>query len=242
LNTRSQFSMVSGLAFCCSCLLLLAGCAQKSGVAPSYALKEQLQEIRQQQQAQQQQLEKMQEQLARFQQQLTTAPAPGQPQIATGAPAQPVPQEQRTTSESPAPTVPLPQGSVADLTEVADSAASYLTAFSNLASGQYHLAESGFANFLATYPDHQYAPNARFWLANAQSAQGKTDLAVANLRQIIADPLGQEKAPAALVQLIGIYRQAGLTFQADEATEQLRSTYGNTAEAQQFLQNEPASN
>ncbi len=242
MNNRSQLSIVSCLAFCCGCFLLLGGCAQQSGVAPSYALKEQLQDIRQQQQAQQQQLEQMQEQLARLQQEWRSATRPVAPQPAAGSELLPIPQDQPVADETPTADVALPQSSVAEMTAVADSAASYLAAFSNLASGQYQAAESGFANFLATYPDHQYAPNARFWLANAQASQGKTSQAVSNLRQIIADPAGQEKAPAALVQLIRIYRQAGLSFQADEAIEQLRNSYGNSAEAQQFLQSETAAN
>ncbi len=117
----------------------------------------------------------------------------------------------------------------------------YLAAFSNLAAGRLPAAESGFQGFLREFPDHQYSPNARYWLANAQLSQGKTNLAVTNLQQIIVNPNAQAKVPAALMQLAQIYRQEGQPIQADNVLEQLRNRYPESPEAQQFYRsNEPA--
>ena len=215
--------------------LLQTSCTPAPSVAPSYALKQQLQQLKQQQQEQAQQLQQLQQQLASLQQQPGSVPPPA----ATGLNGQHDAASTELPSSQPAHTpIMTPPPGAGEASEVAASASTYLSAFSNLAMGRYAVAESGFAAFLSSYPDHQYAPNARFWLANAQTAQNKTALAVANLKQIVASPQGQDKAPAAMLQLIRIYRQTGLTRQAEETIEQLRTSYPDSPEAQQFIQSD----
>ena len=213
--------------------LLQASCTPAPSVAPSYALKQQLQQLKQQQQEQAQQLQQLQQQLASLQQQPAQVPAQANPGLNAQQPTPALPGSQ--TAYSPLVTTTPGAG---EASEVAASASTYLSAFSNLAMGRYAEAESGFAAFLSSYPDHQYAPNAHFWLANAQAAQNKTALAVANLKQLVASPQGQDKAPAAMLQLIRIYRQTGLTGQAETTIEQLRSSYPDSPEAQQFIQSD----
>jgi len=219
--------MIVGVA-----ILLLSSCAPAPGIAPSGALKEQLRTIKQQQQNQALQLQQLQQQLSQLQQQLSggkTQP-PGTPQ-----------QYAETTDTKGSIIPPQPSSQLAgsqDAVHIAASASSYLEAFSNLAAGNAVAAEAGFQSFLRDFPDHQYAPNARYWLANAQLSQGKTDLAIANLNQLVADPKAQTKAPAALVQLAKIYRQEGLSIQADNVLEQLRNLYPDSLEAQQFYRSD----
>ena len=213
-------------------LMALSGCAQQAAVAPSYALRTQLQEIKNQQAAQQQQLQEMKQLIGQLQGQLAAQSTPGTSTVATAPVAPQQPHEEQISQA----TINIPQLNSTEMVQIADSASSFLNAFSSLASGQYYAAENGFNSFLASYPEHQYAPNARFWLASAQAAQNKTSQAVNNLRQIVADPAGQEKAPAALVQLIQLYQQAGLQTQASEAADQLRDAYGHTAEARYYFQ------
>ncbi len=215
-------------------LALFSACAPTPGVAPSGALKEQLYAIKQQQQQQAAQLQELQRQIRALRQHLPaeetpqkTAVLPNTPSISTPAVVVPPPR----------PTTPEVQQEVAS---VAASAASYLAAFSNLAAGNAAAAEAGFENFLNEFPDHQYTPNARYWLAEAQLAQEKTNLAITTLNQIITDPKAQTKAPAALQRVAQIYRQAGLAIQADNILEQLRERYPESLEAQQFNRsNEP---
>ncbi len=215
--------------------LLQASCTPAPSVAPSYALKQQLQQLKQQQQEQAQQLQQLQQQLASLQQQPALVPPPANPGLNAQQPAATPALPDSQTAHSPLVTTMPGAG---EASEVAASASTYLSAFSNLAMGRYAEAESGFAAFLSSYPDHQYAPNARFWLANAQAAQDKTALAVANLKQIVVSPQGQDKAPAAMLQLIRIYRQTGLTGQAETTIEQLRTSYPDSPEAQQFIQSD----
>jgi len=92
----------------------------------------------------------------------------------------------------------------------------------------------GFEAFLKNFHDHEYAPNARYWLAEAQLAQGKTELAQANLQQLATNPEAKHKVPAALLQLAHIYRQQGRTTEADNVLEQLRNHYPESPEAQQL--------
>ena len=246
MDNQNSLTIFIPLIFLGAILMMLGGCAQPPSVAPSYALKEQLQELKSQQAAQQQQLQEMQQLVAQLQEQLAgnsgtlidADPAPSETASGLQTAQANTDTAYATTNQG----LSMPQAGSAEMVRIADSASSYLTAFSSLASGQYYAAESGFSSFLASYPDHQYAPNARYWLANAQAAQNKTSQAVSNLRQVIADPAGQEKAPAALIQLIQLYQRAGLLAQADQATIQLRDVYGNSAEARYYFQSNSAPN
>lgn len=120
-----------------------------------------------------------------------------------------------------------------EVTDLADSASSYLAAFSDLAAGRYALAETGFSSFLERFPDHQYASNARYWLASAQLSQQKLQPATTNLRQVIIS--GGDRAPAALALLAKTYRQQQMYEQAEDILDQLRTRYPNSSEAQQFM-------
>lgn len=209
-------------------VLLLSSCAPTTGLAPSGALKEQLQAIKQQQQEQATQLQQLQQQVGLLQQQLTAENlVTTQIQENIESPQQSEPTPSMTT----VPTFPNQEA-----VNIAASASSYLAAFSNLASGNFGAAETGFQEFLRDFPDHQYSPNARYWLAKAQLSQGKNSLAVENLQQIITDQNAQKKAPAALMQLAQIYQKQGLQIQADNVLEQLRNRYPESPEAQHFYQ------
>lgn len=213
------------LAALFAAMLLSSSCAPAPSLAPSVALREQLQEIKQQQQDQAAQLQQLTGQLALLQQALGIDTRDGQladPFAAVDMAARP-PVDER--SAAPPPTLDLQLG---------PEASAYLAAFSGLASGQPDLAEAGFERFLVTYPDHRHSPNARYWLARAQAGQGKTELAVTNLKRIITDPAAQAKAPAALLLLAQLYRQQGLTQQAADVVEQLRTSYPDSPEAQQL--------
>jgi len=225
LNSFYRFRHFTELLVGATILSFLAACAQPQTAAPSYALKQQLQELKQQQQEQQKLLGSLQEQLKSLQESLTAQKT-----------SQPVSSFTPTTANQPVSTANngIRQQEVA---AVAASAADYLAAFSELASGHYSVAEDGFNKFLQKYPTHQYAPNARYWLATAQAEQGKRAEAITNLNQIVSASNGEEKAPAALAMMIRLYQQAGLSNQAESALAQLRSRFPQAPETQQFIQN-----
>ncbi|MBN1957861.1 MAG: tetratricopeptide repeat protein [Desulfuromonadales bacterium] len=221
-------------------VMVMVSCAPATtGLAPTGSLVEQLNAIRAEQQQQALQYQQLVQELTALKQQLN-----GEEMISARIEGGVT---QEPTQEPNAVTTPLPEPPVSfnfpqEVTTVAASASSYLGAFSALAAGQWSAAEQGFEAFLQNYPDHQYSPNARYWLANAQLSQGKTDLAIANLRQVFADPRGQTKAPAALAQLAQLYRRQGLTSQADEVVEQLHIRFPESPEAQHFYRSEETNN
>lgn len=208
---------------------LLSSCAQAPSGAPSVALIEQFQQIRQQQQQQAEQLQQLVQQMTLLQQVMgieemtLSASDPVEALIFAATPPADTPAQ---------PPLTTPQ------IELNPAVSAYLGAFSHLAGGRPDSAERGFDLFLREYPDHQHAANARYWLAQAQSAQGKHDLATTTLRRIISDPRAQFKAPAALMQLAAIYRRQGLNHQADDIVEQLRSNYPDSPEAQLLIRND----
>jgi tol-pal system protein YbgF len=208
-----------------ACSMLLSACTP-TAAGPSAALKQQFAQMQQQQQQQAEQLKVLQQQL----EQLLQSPDP----IAFSNTAQQQkPVETGMVTGQP---ITIPAAISQEVSALADSASSYLAAFSNQAAGRYAVAETGFSNFLQEYPEHQYTPNARYWLANAQMSQGKLQLASSNLRQVIIEIDNQQKAPAALVLLAKIYQQQQLNNEADEVLDQLRRRYPESSEAQQFPQ------
>lgn len=212
-------------------LILLSSCAPTPAIAPSAALKDELQQIRQQQQEQSEQLQVLTRQMTLFQKLFgieEIRPAETDPLEAL------IFETAKTADEDIHMPREIPR------IELGPEVTSYLAAFSRLAGGRPEAAEGDFERFLREFPDHQHAPSARFWLAHTQTAQGKTDLAVSNLRRIIIDPQAQFKAPAAMMQLAIIYRQQGLNHQADDIVEQLRISYPDSPEAQQLLRDDAA--
>ena len=210
-------------------LTLLSSCAPAPAVAPSVALSEQLQQIRQQQQQQSEQLQLLSRQMVLLQEVMGVEEMKLE---------ETDPVEALIFSATPPTDIPDPPTRTAPQIELNPAVAAYLDAFSHLASGRPDSAERGFEFFLQEFPDHQHSANARYWLAQAQSNQGKNDLATTTLRQIITDPRAQFKAPAALIQLAAIYRRQGLNNQADTIVEQLRTSYPNSPEAQLLIRNE----
>jgi len=208
--------------------LLFSGCAPTTTAGPSAALKQQFAQMQRQQQQQAEQIRALQEQLAQLQPEAAEFSITAQPEPPRQLPA--IDSLRPSTEE-----VVIPAAISPELSALAGSAASYLEAFSSLAAGHYAEAENGFSQFLSSYPDHQYRPNARYWLANAQLSQGKLQLASSNLRQLLIDREGQQRAPAALVLLARVYQQQNLPEEADEVLEQLRSRYPESSEAQQLF-------
>jgi tol-pal system protein YbgF len=209
--------------------LLLIGCTP-TATGPSAALKQQFAQMQRQQRQQAEQIRALQEQLAQL-----------QPEDAdftiTAKTEQTRPLPSIDTLRPSAEEAVIPTAISPELSALAGSAVSYLQAFSSLAAGSYAEAENGFNQFLNSYPDHQYSPNARYWLANAQLSQGKLQLASSNLRQLLVDREGQQRVPAALVLLARVYQQQNLPNEADEVLEQLRSRYPESSEAQQLFNN-----
>jgi tol-pal system protein YbgF len=217
---------VSWLILLLFSIFILSACIPSPG-GPSTNLEKQIAQMQQQQSRQAEQISMLQRQLQQVQK-----IQPGE--SATAAAPQLRQSQGSTFSAGELEPLKIPAAAKRELSALADSASSYLAAFSSLAAGRYSEAESGFNSFLTNFPEHQYSPNARYWLASAQTSQGKLQAASSNLRQVVSDSKGQDRAPAALVLLAKIYRQQRFDKEADEVLEQLRSRYPESIEAQQF--------
>ncbi len=205
-------------------ILLLSACVQSTQQAATQTPNVQWQKLQEQQGLQANQIKSLQQQIKQLQKQLVDKRI-----IASNSSSTVI----NPTISTEEPLINYTYGKD-EVAGIAASAASYLAAFSHLAAGQSLAAEAGFNTFLSNFPNHQYAPNARYWLANAQLAQGKTTLAQANLQQLATNPKAKAKVPAALLQLAQIYRQQDNLLQANNVLEQLRNHYPESPEAQQF--------
>jgi len=110
----------------------------------------------------------------------------------------------------------------------------YQAAYIDFSKGVYPLAITGFRDFLRRYPDHELAPNAQYWIGEAQiaMARGYTDAkqtepaanalrqAVQEFRKVLANYPRSDKAPAAL------YKEALVLIELkDPSTAQARLQY-----------------
>ena len=210
---------------------LLSACAQSTTQMSSNVASTQLQLLQKQQRQQTIQINSLQQQVEQLRQKLVDSKiitaGTGNVQISVPAATEPA---------QPYETVINHHQNDGEAAAIAASAASYLAAFSHLAANRPAQAEAGFETFLASFPNHQYSPNARYWLASSQLSQGKTQQAQVTLQQLATDPKAKAKVPAALLQLAEIYRQEGNSTQANNVLEQLRNHYPESPEAQQFYQ------
>ncbi|MCK4503296.1 MAG: tetratricopeptide repeat protein [Desulfuromonadales bacterium] len=209
-------------------VFLLGACVQTTAQVPSRVANTNLQKLQQQQQLHTTQIESLQRQVKQLQQQLIDK------NIISAQNHENSTKLSRPTNTKPAELAINYSYEQNEAAGIAASAASYLAAFSHLAASRPVAAEAGFETFLSNFPNHLYAPNARYWLASAQLSQGHSKRAKANLQQLATNPRAKAKVPAALLLLAQIYRQEGLSIQADNVLEQLRNHYPESQEAQQF--------
>jgi tol-pal system protein YbgF len=132
--------------------------------------------------------------------------------------------------------VPLPEPpSPTETAAISEAAALYLEAFAAIATGQMAEAEAGFKTFLQRFPDHEYAGNANYWMAEALIAQLKTKPAETILLNIIDNPKQQNKAPASMARLVNLYRETGAQNKANAMLQMLSTSYPESPELKRLL-------
>ncbi|HKK00830.1 MAG TPA: tol-pal system protein YbgF [Desulfuromonadales bacterium] len=113
----------------------------------------------------------------------------------------------------------------------------YLKAFADYAAGRYSKAANGFATFLKTYPDNDFASNARYWLGECFYAQQQYPQAVAAFQQMLEHSPQGAKAPDALLKMAAALKQMGQNDRAEQALQALRQRYPDSAAAKKSLDN-----
>ena len=115
----------------------------------------------------------------------------------------------------------------------------YESALNLFKAGNYPLAVSAFQLFLYTYPNSKLAPNAQYWMANTQSAQGQHRLAIASHQKLLATWPEDPKAPDSLVAIANSQEALGDRRSAQKTLEGLMVKYPQSpaaASAKQLLQ------
>lgn len=101
----------------------------------------------------------------------------------------------------------------------------YEAALNLFKAGNYPLAVSAFQLFLYSYPSSKLAPNAQYWMANTQSAQGQHKMAIASHQKLIATWPDDAKAPDALAGIANAQEALGDRRGAQKTLEGLLMKY-----------------
>jgi len=115
----------------------------------------------------------------------------------------------------------------------------YEAALNLFKAGNYPLAVSAFQLFLYSYPSSKLAPNAQYWLGNAQSAQGQHKQAIVTQQKLLAAWPDDAKAPDALTGIANAQEALGDRRGAQKTLEGLLVKYPQSpaaASAKQRLQ------
>jgi len=99
-------------------------------------------------------------------------------------------------------------------------------------SGDFKASQSGFANFIKSYPNSQLAPSALFWLGNAQYATRNYKEAIANFRSLLSAAPAHARAPEALLSIANCQVELKDTNGAKATLESLVKTYPQSEAAQ----------
>ncbi len=98
--------------------------------------------------------------------------------------------------------------------------------------GSYETARAGFEDFLDNYPDHQLAPDARYFLAESLAEAGEPERAVEEYRRVVELHPDSQRAPTALYKLGMLEVERGNASEARRYFERVELGYPNSPEAQ----------
>ena len=149
-----------------------------------------------------------------------TSRAPAAASPATAEPALPMP----ASAESASPVV----GDRGAVARSADERAAYEAAFDILKNGRYAEASRAFQQFLESYPNGAYAPNARYWLGESYYVTQNYALALEEFQLLLQRYPTHDKAAGALLKT-GL-AQYGLQQvpQAEASFQQVLQRYPGT--------------
>jgi tol-pal system protein YbgF len=104
----------------------------------------------------------------------------------------------------------------------------YTQSIDLLHQGKHAEAISGLRKFIATYPSHDYADNAQYWLGECYYDQKDYSSALREFRRVVEKYPSGNKAPDALLKVGFTYRQLNEAGKARDVLEQLVKSYPGT--------------
>jgi tol-pal system protein YbgF len=113
----------------------------------------------------------------------------------------------------------------ADASSQPAEAKAYEAALNQFKLGNYPLAISAFQGLLVTYPSSKLAPNAQYWIGNAQSAQGQYKLAIFSHQKLLATWPDDAKAPESMMSIANAQESLGDRRGAQKTLEALLVKY-----------------
>lgn len=122
----------------------------------------------------------------------------------------------------------------ADLGELAqgDEREQYQRVLEAFRAGEYKKAQAGFADFVKRYPSSALAPDALFWLGNAQYATRDYKEAIVNFRSLVDSRPNHDKAPEALLSIANCQVELGDNAAARQTLQTLLDRYPDSEAAQ----------
>lgn len=99
-------------------------------------------------------------------------------------------------------------------------------------AGEYKKAQAGFADFIKRHPGSQLAPDAMFWLGNAQYATRDYKEAIINFQSLVDSRPNHDKAPEALLSIANCQVELGDNNAARQTLQSLRDRYPDSEAAQ----------
>ena len=121
-----------------------------------------------------------------------------------------------------------PQGPTVD-NEASEGA--YHDAFSLLKAGEYDESIAAFTDFLAQFPNSQYADNAQYWLGETYYVKREFEPALVEYRKLIDTYPASKKRSHAMLKIGYSYHELGQLDQARAVLEDLRNRYAGTTAA-----------
>jgi len=101
---------------------------------------------------------------------------------------------------------------------VSDPAELYQAAYLDYTKGNYALALSGFKDYLASFPDGEFAGNAQYWIGESLYSLGQYKEALIEFDKVLGDHPLSPKAPGAMLK-------KGFCFDALGREDDARNTY-----------------
>ena len=107
----------------------------------------------------------------------------------------------------------------------------YIASFNDYLMGNYALAVDGFQDFLANYPDSEFADNAAYYLGDSYLQQGRHELAVQAFDQVINLYPRGGKTPVAYYKKATVLAEMQRMEEAIETLRRLKRLFPQSPEA-----------
>lgn len=108
----------------------------------------------------------------------------------------------------------------------------YREAFDLLKARDYTAARSAFGKMLTSYPQGQFADNARYWLGEIGYVTQDYAAAQAQFNRLVADYPRSPKVPGAMLKLGYVYYEQDQPAKAREVLQEVAQRFPETSEAQ----------